>query len=76
MKALAVAEFKAHFSQIIERVRAGEAFIISDGESLDMIAVLVPYAARKSKQIHLGLLQDRSLTIHDDFKTAEEALLE
>lgn len=75
MKTYPVGEFKAHFSEIIEQVRAGEEIIISYGKKKENIAVLIPYAAYKRKKIRLGLLQDRTLKIHDDFKMSEEELL-
>ena len=75
MKTYPVGEFKTHFSEIIERVRAGEEIIISYGKKKEKVAVLIPYAAYKTKTIRLGLLQDKSLKIHDDFKMTEEELL-
>jgi prevent-host-death family protein len=75
MKTFAVGEFKTHFSEIIERVRAGEEIIISYGKKKENVAVLIPYAAYKTKKIRLGLLQGKTLTIHDDFKMTEEELL-
>ncbi len=76
MKTYAVGEFKAHFSEIMERVRSGEEIIISYGKKKENVAVLIPYAAYKSKKIRLGLLQDKSYKIHDDFKMTEEELLD
>ena len=75
MKTFAVGEFKAHFSEIIERVRAGEEIIISYGKKKENVAVLIPYTTYKTKKIRLGLLQDKSFKIHDDFKMTEEELL-
>jgi prevent-host-death family protein len=76
MKTLPVAEFKAKFSEIIEQVRAGEEIIISYGKKKEYVAVIIPYAAYKTKKIRLGLLQDQTLEIHDDFKMSEEELLD
>lgn len=75
MKTFAVGDFKTHFSEVIERVRAGEEIIISYGKKKENVAVLIPYAAYKTKKIRLGLLQDKSFKIHDDFKMSEEELL-
>ncbi|MFN8488020.1 MAG: type II toxin-antitoxin system prevent-host-death family antitoxin [Caldilineaceae bacterium] len=75
MKTYQVGEFKALFSEIIEKVRAGEEIIISYGKKKENVAVLIPYAAYKTKRIRLGLLQDKMLKIHDDFKMNEEELL-
>ncbi|MEZ4865592.1 MAG: type II toxin-antitoxin system prevent-host-death family antitoxin [Caldilineaceae bacterium] len=75
MKTFPVGEFKTHFAEIIEQVRAGEEILITYGKKKENIAVLIPYAAYKSKKIRLGLLQDKTLTIHEDFKMTEEELL-
>ena len=75
MKTYAVGDFKTHFSEILERVRSGEEIIISYGKKKENVAVLIPYAAYKSKKIRLGLLRHKSLKIHDDFKMTEEELL-
>lgn len=75
MKTFSIGEFKTNFSEIIARVRAGEEIIISYGKKKEKVAVIIPYAAYKSKKIRLGLLQDKTLKIHDDFKITEEELL-
>lgn len=75
MKTVSVGEFKRHFSEIIERVRAGEEIVITYGKKKEKVAVVIPYAAYKTSRIRLGLLQDRSIKIHDDFKMSEEGLL-
>ena len=75
MKIYSVGEFKTHFSEIIDLVRSGEEIIISYGKKKENVAALIPYAVYKSKKIRLGLLQDKTLKIHDDFKMSEEELL-
>ena len=71
MKTFPVGEFKTHFPEIMERVRAGEEIIITYGKKKEKVAVVIPYAAYKTKRIRLGLLQDRAIKIHDDFKMTE-----
>lgn len=75
MKTFAVGDFKTHFSEMLELVRSGEEIIISYGKKKENVAVLIPYAAYKTKKIRLGLLQDKSFKVHDDFKMTEEELL-
>ena len=75
MKTFAVGDFKTHFSEVIERVRSGEEIIISYGKKKENVAVLIPYAAYKTKKIRLGLLQDKSFKVHDDFKMTEDEFL-
>ncbi len=75
MKTFPVGEFKTHFSEIVEQVRQGEEFIITFGKKKEPVAVLIPYAAYKTKKIRLGLLRDNLLTFHDDFKMTEDDLV-
>ncbi len=75
MKTFPVGEFKTHFSEIIDHVRSGEEIIITYGKKKENIAVLIPYAAYRTKKIQLGLLEGKTLKIHDDFKMTEEDLL-
>ena len=75
MKSFPVGEFKTHFSEIIEQVRLGEEVIITYGKKKENVAVLIPYSAYKTRKIQLGLLQNKTLKIHDDFEMTEEALL-
>lgn len=76
MKTFPVGEFKTHFSEIIEQVRSGEEILITYGKKKENVAVLIPYASYKSKKIRLGLLQNKTLKIHDDFEMTEEELLD
>lgn len=75
MKTFGVGEFKAHFSEIIEQVRSGEEIVITYGKKKEQVAVVIPYSAYKTKRIQLGLLQDKTLKIHDDFEMTGEELL-
>jgi len=75
MKTFPVGEFKTHFSEIIEQVRLGEEIVITYGKKKENVAVLIPYSAYKTRKIQLGLLQDKTLKIHDDFEMTEEELL-
>ena len=76
MKTFSISEFKAHFSEIIKQVRLGDEILITYGKKKERIAVLIPYSAYKTKKIRLGLLQDKTLTIHDGFKMSEKELLD
>ncbi len=75
MKTFQVGEFKRNFSEVIEHVRSGEEVIITYGKKKEPVAVLIPYAAYKSKKVKLGLFQDKTLKIHDDFEMSEEEML-
>ena len=75
MKILTVGDFKRHCSEVIERVRAGEKDIISDGKQRESVAVLTSSATYRTKKLRLGLLQDESFEVRDDFKMTEEELV-
>lgn len=75
MEAFAVGEFKARFSELIDRVRAGEEIAISYGKKKEHVAVVIPYSSYKSNSIRLGLLQHEMLKIHDDFEMTENEFL-
>jgi len=77
MEALTVGEFKAHFSDILEKVRKGEEIVISYGKKREKVAVLVPYSRYERRQRRkLGPLKGRaSCVIHKDFKITDEEML-
>ena len=75
MKSLPVGELKTHFSEVLADVKSGEEVVITYGKKKEKIAVIVPYSQyRKKHSIRLGLLQDKKMKIHDDFKISEEDL--
>ena len=75
MKFLPVGELKTHFSEVLADIKSGEEVVITYGKKRESIAVIVPYSQyRKKHSIRLGLLQDKKMKIHDDFKMSEEEL--
>ena len=77
METLKVGELKSNFSNILQRVQAGEEIIISFGKTGKKVAVLVPYDKYISDSPRpLGLLKDKAkCIIRDDFQIADEDLL-
>jgi antitoxin (DNA-binding transcriptional repressor) of toxin-antitoxin stability system len=77
MKTLPVAEFKSHFSEIIENIKKGEEVAISFGKKKEKIAVLVPYSKYIKKTTRkLGLLENKaSFLITPDFKMTDSDFL-
>ncbi|HOJ99786.1 MAG TPA: prevent-host-death protein [Termitinemataceae bacterium] len=77
MKTLPVGELKARFSEVLERVKAGESFGILYGKKKKPIAMIVPYkdsAVKKEREI--GPLEGKvTIQFADDFKVSEEELL-
>jgi prevent-host-death family protein len=76
MKTLPVGEFKTHFSEVIDDVRAGEEIIITYGKKREQVAVVIPYSSyKKRNQIKLGLLKNKNYKILDSFEMTEDELL-
>ncbi len=75
MKTYPVGDLKTHFSEVLNRVKAGEEIVITYGRKKENIAVIVPYSQyRKKNKINLGLLSDRKVHIRKDFEITEEEL--
>ncbi len=77
MKKLPVGDFKTHFSEVIDDVRAGEEIIITYGKKRENVAVIIPYREyKKRNSIKLGLLRDKTFNVKPDFEMTEEELLD
>ncbi len=77
MKNLQVGEFKANFSEVLEKVQQGESFGIVYGKNKKLVAEINPPQSRKKgKKRKFGILDGKvKITISDDFKITEEELL-
>ena len=77
MKSLPVGELKTNFSKVISDVKSGEKIIVTFGKKKENVAVIIPYKEYIKKNIiDLGLLSDKKMKIHEDFKITEEELLQ
>jgi len=78
---LMVADFKAQFSDVLDRVRSGEEVVLGFGRKREKIAVLVPYdkyrkAMAKGKNRRSGSLAGRGEVIFtENFKFTTEEFL-
>ena len=74
MKAMAVGELKAHFSEILEEVKQGEKVGILYGRAKKPVAMIVPYSEEKNAEREIGILDGKvNIKFGADFKmTAEE----
>jgi len=50
MKTLPVGELKAQFSEVLEKVRAGESYAILHGRQKEPVAMIVPYSEEQAKK--------------------------
>lgn len=74
MKSLSVGEFKAQFSEVLEKVREGESFGILYGKNKKLVAEINPPGKKeKQKKRKFGILDGKvKITFADDFKMTEE----
>ena len=77
MKTLPVGEIKAHFSEVLERVKHGETYGILYGKKKTPVAMIVPYKSGEEKEERvIGILDGKAtITFAEDFKITEEEFL-
>ena len=77
MHQLTVGQFKAKFSEVLDKVLQGESVGITYGKNKKKVAALVPYKKyMKKTKFKLGLLEGKaSFKIHKDFKLTDEEFL-
>jgi len=76
MKSLPVGEFKAHLSEVLEKVQQGESFGITYGKSKKLVAEINPPKSKKAGKRKLGILEGKaSVVFADDFKMTDEELI-
>lgn len=73
MRTYTVGEFKSHFSEILEYIRAGEQIAIAYGRKKEVVAVLGAPSEIQPPKRPLGLLAGQAQVIFEpDFKITEE----
>ena len=77
MKSLPVGEFKAHFSEVLEKVQQGESIGVLYGKNKKPVAKLVPMNEPKKKKRKLGILEGKvKFKFAKNFKMTDEELLD
>jgi len=75
MKAMAVGEFKTHFSEVLEEVRHGGKIGILYGRTKKPVAMLVPYSDEQKAERKIGILDGKTdIKFKDDFEMTTEEL--
>jgi len=75
MKTMSVGEFKTHFSDVIEQVKAGEEIEVTYGKKKELIGYFSPKKTQKPKR-KLGILEGKAKVIFGpDFDMSEEEFL-
>jgi antitoxin (DNA-binding transcriptional repressor) of toxin-antitoxin stability system len=75
MKTMSVGEFKTHFSDVIEQVKAGEEIAVTYGRKKELIGYFSPEKQQKPKR-NLGILEGKATFTFapDSDVTAEDFL--
>ncbi len=77
MRTYTVGEFKSHFSEILEYIRAGEQIAIAYGRKKEVVAILGSPSGMQHKKRPLGLLAGQArVAFEPDFKITEEEFLD
>jgi antitoxin (DNA-binding transcriptional repressor) of toxin-antitoxin stability system len=78
MKSLSVGEFKAHFSEVLEKVQQGESIGITYGKSKKLVAEINPPKKQQiKKKRKIGILDGKvEIKFADNFKMTDEELLD
>lgn len=78
MKNLSVGEFKAKFSEVLEKVHEGESFGITYGKSKKLVAEISPPKKQtEKKKRKLGIWEGKvKYVFADNFKMTDEELLD
>jgi hypothetical protein len=75
MKTMTVGEFKTHFSEVLEQVKAGEEIAVTYGKKKEIVGYFLPEKPQKPK-VKLGIMQGKAqFTFSPDFKMTEEEFL-
>jgi hypothetical protein len=75
MKTMTVSEFKTHFSDVIEQVKAGEEIAVTYGKKKEVIGYFSPETSQKPK-IKLGILEGKAtFTFGPDWEMTTEEFL-
>ncbi len=73
---MTIGDLKAHFSEVIQDVKSGEEIAVAFGKKKEIVAYLIPKAARNPAKRQLGTLQGKgTVTFVDDFKLTDDEFL-
>jgi len=76
MKTMTVGEFKTHFSEVVEQVKAGVGFAVTYGRKKEVVGYFLPESQLEKTGRRLGLLKGKlSVDFKEGFQITEEDLL-
>jgi antitoxin (DNA-binding transcriptional repressor) of toxin-antitoxin stability system len=75
MKTMSVGEFKTHFSEVLEQVKAGEEIAVTYGKKKEVVGYFLPEKPQRAKR-KLGILEGKTEVIFKpDFEMTTEEFL-
>jgi len=60
MKEMTVGEFKTHFSEVVEQVKAGEEIAVTYGKKKQVVGYFLPDMPKAKPMRRLGLLEGKA----------------
>ncbi len=73
---MTVGEFKSHFAEVLEQVKAGIGFAVTYGRKKEIVGYFLPESQLVKPKRKLGILEGKAnVTFKDDFKMSEEDLI-
>lgn len=73
---MTVGEFKSHFAEVLEQVKAGIGFAVTYGRKKEIVGYFLPESQLIKPKRKLGILEGKAkVTFNDDFKMSEEDLI-
>lgn len=76
MKTMTVGEFKSHFSDVLEQVKAGVSFAVTYGRKKEVVGYFLPEQQVTKTQRKLGTLtESASVEFAADYQMSDEDLL-
>ncbi|MES2111555.1 MAG: prevent-host-death protein [Bacteroidota bacterium] len=75
MKTMSVGEFKTHFSDVLEQVKAGEKIAVTFGKKKEIVGYFLPEMPQQPKR-KLGILEGKAtFSFDNDFEITDEEFL-
>jgi hypothetical protein len=76
MKRMTVGEFKTHFSEVLDQVRAGEQIEVTRGKKKEVVGYFQSKPNQSTKKRNIGILNGKGTAIFkDNWEMTEEELL-
>ena len=76
MKTMTAGEFKTHFSEVIDQVKAGEQIEVTYGKKKEVVGYFQPKPNQDIKKRNIGILNGKGTAVFkDNWEMTEDELL-